>query len=163
MAIWDGEERSALPPEITSNLPLILVTEAYRPALCPTAMQASGMARRYHSLVIFLDLRLPGGDDGRWGLSELRHDQCTESIPVIVTSADTEGLRRHAAEPSQSGAALLAKPFDLGQLLALVQTAIRNPRDQRARRIKPFVRTRIIVGRSQRDVSSGAATRQSTP
>lgn len=108
----------------------VLATEGYRSLLCLTAVGAGKLAHRYRPDAIILDLRLPEIDDGRGVLRDLRRDPRTQSIPVIITSADTQGLQQYAAELSQESTALLAKPFDLEQLLALLQvmvhTAARN-------------------------------------
>jgi len=53
-------------------------------------------------------------------LSRFRRDPVLCATPVIVCSADVEALEEHAAAPQGEGYAVLPKPFDLDDLLALL-------------------------------------------
>jgi signal transduction histidine kinase/ActR/RegA family two-component response regulator len=80
------------------------------------------LVRQHHPIVILLDLHLPD-IDGEDILRELRDDPATESIPVVVLSADaTPGhIQRLLAAGART---YLTKPLDVRSLLDLVDELI---------------------------------------
>ena len=78
------------------------------------------LAREHHPALVLLDLHLPdiGGDQV---LQELRDDPATTSIPVVILSADaTPGQVQRLL--SAGATAYLTKPFDVRELLGILDT-----------------------------------------
>jgi CheY-like chemotaxis protein len=111
---------------------LRLVERALLP--CPelrllTAMQgglALSLASEHHPDLILLDAHLPdiGGAEV---LSRLRSESDTQSIPVVVISADaTEAQRKHFL--SAGAQAYLTKPLDVREFIDTVR-AVLSPRE----------------------------------
>jgi CheY-like chemotaxis protein len=73
--------------------------------------------------VILLDIMMPGMD-GVEVCRRLRANPRTASIPVIAMSA-SHRLRERASEMDVNG--LLAKPFDLDELLANIERLVKVP------------------------------------
>jgi CheY-like chemotaxis protein len=73
--------------------------------------------------VILLDIMMPGMD-GVEVCRRLRANPRTASIPVIAMSA-SHRLRERASEMDVNG--LLAKPFDLDELLANIERLVKTP------------------------------------
>ncbi|MDQ3756715.1 MAG: response regulator [Actinomycetota bacterium] len=83
-----------------------------------TGRQAVAAARQHRPALVFLDLTLPDmqGEDV---LAELRAEQATAGIPVVVVSGDTDPGR--AGRLRESGAAeFLTKPIDIARVLEVV-------------------------------------------
>ena len=78
--------------------------------------------------VILLDIMMPGMD-GVEVCRRLRANPRTASIPVIAMSA-SHRLRERASEMDVNG--LLAKPFDLDELLANIERLVKTPPHQEA-------------------------------
>ena len=78
------------------------------------------LAREIRPQLITLDLELPA-PDGRAVLRDLKADAATAHIPVIVISAHADLL-----DPQERRAAFatLRKPFDLDQVLWLIERAL---------------------------------------
>jgi DNA-binding response OmpR family regulator len=57
-------------------------------------------------------------------LASLREDPELRALPVIVVSADELLLRERAGDLQADGFALLAKPFDFQELLALISRGL---------------------------------------
>ena len=74
--------------------------------------------------VLVLDLAI--GQRAGWDLLEALHaEAATRGVPVIIVSTDRAHLARAEALADRYGAAaLLQKPFDLDDMLALVATAL---------------------------------------
>jgi CheY-like chemotaxis protein len=74
-----------------------------------------------------LDVRVESPDAG-WQLLELlRLDPATATLPLLVCTADALFLQAHAAGLRARGCAVLAKPFDLDELLGAVGEALAPP------------------------------------
>ena len=79
--------------------------------------------------LILLDLFLPDGD-GRTLLHSLRDEEATVDVPVIVMSAASSDIRnREVAELAAT--AFISKPFQVGELRALIDQTLGSPIDQR--------------------------------
>ena len=93
-------------------------------------MQASlglDLARTHRPDLILLDLNLPDMP-GVEALRRLRADQATADIPVVIVSADATPGQIHRLR-AEGAVDYLAKPFEIDQLLALVDehTRARQP------------------------------------
>lgn len=79
--------------------------------------------------LILLDLFLPDGD-GRTLLHSLRDEEATADVPVIVMSAASSEIRnREVAELAAT--AFISKPFQVGELRALIDRTLGAPIDHR--------------------------------
>lgn len=81
------------------------------------------LARTLIPDLITLDLALPG-TDGHEVLSRLKATPATREIPVVVISAFTQIL---PAGERKKLAYLLGKPFDVTEVLEIVQATVGNP------------------------------------
>ncbi len=66
-------------------------------------------------------------EDSRTGwdmLDRMKRDDVLGTTPIIVCSGDLPLLRERAADLERLGAAVLVKPFDLDDLLALLNRAV---------------------------------------
>jgi CheY-like chemotaxis protein len=84
---------------------------------------ALSLARRLKPHLITLDLAVPG-IDGAGVLQRLKSDPGTRDIPVVVISAFTQIL---PAGERKKLAYLLGKPFDVSEVLEVVQATVGNP------------------------------------
>jgi signal transduction histidine kinase/ActR/RegA family two-component response regulator len=105
-----------------SNVRLVERILDQRPGLrllaAPDGGRGLELASAQQPQAILLDLHLPDLD-GAEVLSRLRHEPRTRHIPVVVLTADaTPGQARRLLE--QGAAAYLTKPFEVQELLALV-------------------------------------------
>ena len=73
---------------------------------------------------IILDIRMEDPRTGWDMLERMRRDAVLTATPVIVCSGDLPALRERAADLERLDAAILAKPFDLDDLLALLERAV---------------------------------------
>lgn len=76
--------------------------------------------------LLILDVTLPG-ISGLELYARLQAGEATRSIPVIFVTADAEAARRLGTD---SKAHVLAKPFDLDDLLAIVQGTLASPTER---------------------------------
>jgi CheY-like chemotaxis protein len=112
-----------------SNIKLVEAILAARPEITlVVAMQGSvgiELAREHDPKLILLDLNLPDLP-GEEVLRRLKNDPLTRDTPVVIISADA--LPGLADRLRASGAAgYLSKPFDVTQLLAVVDESARPP------------------------------------
>jgi len=73
---------------------------------------------------IILDIRMEDPRTGWDMLDRMRRDDVLGATPVIVCSGDLPLWRERAADLERLGAAVLVKPFDLDDLLALLDRAV---------------------------------------
>ncbi len=78
--------------------------------------EALRLFREHHPDVILLDLHMPGVDG--WGFARAYQKEPGPHAPVVIITA-AQDAQRSAAEIGAVGH--LAKPFDLGELLAVVE------------------------------------------
>jgi CheY-like chemotaxis protein len=108
-------------PETCRLIAQTLTPQGYAVSIaCDGPSGLAAVARERPALVI-LDLRLPGVD-GLTVLTRLRQDD--PQLPIIVASASADALTRLAGTPDvpdRESIRVLAKPFSLVTLLALVQ------------------------------------------
>ncbi len=98
----------------------LLHEEGYEPQAFPDGLAAYARVRACTPHAIVLDIHRERPDMGWEMLSRVRHDPVLCATPVIVCSAAVEALEEHAAALQGEGYAVLLKPFDLDDLLALL-------------------------------------------
>ena len=74
--------------------------------------------------LLILDLWVDVRQDGWNLLLQLRGDAATTDIPAILFAEDAEFTARKAAALAVMGCTMLNKPFELGDLLAAIETRI---------------------------------------
>ena len=100
-------------------LRVLLESEGYEVLVVPDGLRALERATIVLPDVILLDVSLPGMD-GREVLRRLKEDPITVRIPVVVVSAFADAL---TAADRRRAAHVVAKPFDVDDLLQKVRTA----------------------------------------
>ena len=98
----------------------LLHEEGYEPHAFPDGLAAYARVRVCTPHAIVLDIHRERPDMGWEMLSRFRRDPVLCATPVIVCPADVEALEEHAAALQGEGYAVLPKPFDLDDLLALL-------------------------------------------
>jgi CheY-like chemotaxis protein len=76
--------------------------------------------------VIVLDVRLEYSRLGYHLLESFRRDPRLQAVPVIVCTADTDFLEQYSERLTELGATVLRKPFDLNDLLSLIDGALQE-------------------------------------
>ena len=106
---------------------ILLEAEGYEAVGCSYAEATPERLRRQAPRVLLLDL-VPG-DEAPWTLlQQLRQDESTREIGVVVTSDAPVLVDRALADPELGIAAGLAMPFDIEALYAAITTAARHGR-----------------------------------
>ena len=77
---------------------------------------------------IILDIRLEQPAAGWQTLELFKLDPTLTHTPVIICSADLRSLQEHAVHLRSKGCEILAKPFDLDDLLTLLHRLVGEPR-----------------------------------
>ena len=122
----DNSERSIAlvvedDPWIRLLLRDLLTDEGYAVLEASNGSAAVRLAQRQPPALVLLDLVLPE-QSGLELLAELKSTRATARVPVIAVSARTDLLAR-AAELAD---AVVAKPFDIEELLAKISAARRS-------------------------------------
>ena len=103
---------------ILDVITLILQSEAYKVTGLNKSADMKASIDSFNPDLIILDIMLPDAD-GRELLKELRSDEKTKDIPVLMISA------RYTAENIEHGEfkpnGFLAKPFDIDELLDRIE------------------------------------------
>jgi CheY-like chemotaxis protein len=108
---------------VSSLLVALLEDRGYAAVPAMDGQSAIELARKLVPHLITLDLALPGSD-GHEVLESLKSDARTRDIPVVVISAFTQIL---PAGDRKKLAYLLGKPFDVTEVLEVVQATVGNP------------------------------------
>jgi CheY-like chemotaxis protein len=108
---------------VSSLLVDLLQDRGYNAVPAYDGRSALAMARKLKPHLITLDLALPHLD-GHAVLERLKLDPDTREIPIVVISAFTQIL---PAGDRKKLAYLLGKPFDVTEVLEIVQATVGNP------------------------------------
>ena len=108
---------------VSSLLVALLEDRGYAAVPARDGRTAIELARKLAPHLITLDLALPG-TDGHEVLENLKANPETRDIPVVVISAFTQIL---PAGDRKKLAYLLGKPFDVTEVLEIVQLTVGNP------------------------------------
>ncbi len=108
---------------VSSLLVALLEERGYAAVPALDGRTAIELARKLQPHLITLDLALPG-TDGHEVLESLKADPKTRDIPIVVISAFTQIL---PAGDRKKLAYLLGKPFDVTEVLEIVQATVGNP------------------------------------
>jgi CheY-like chemotaxis protein len=108
---------------LTTLLAKALARFGYEPVVENNPLLAVNTVRHYRPDLILLDVMMPERDGGRV-LSDLRNDLSLRYIPVILLTA----IAREAQTLANTGgivSPVLAKPVELNELVALIDSTIR--------------------------------------
>lgn len=105
----------------------ILGEEGYTVVTATTEADALPTIRRARPVLVILDMRMETPDAGLRIIEAVRRNPLTSTLPVLLCSADLAGMRQHAARLEALNTPTLAKPFDLGTLLSVVQGLVSPP------------------------------------
>src|SRR5215212_7188462 len=108
---------------VSSLLVDLLQDRGYHAVPAYDGRSALALARKLKPHLITLDLALPHLD-GHAVLERLKLDPETREIPIVVISAFTQIL---PAGDRKKLAYLLGKPFDVTEVLEIVQATVGNP------------------------------------
>jgi CheY-like chemotaxis protein len=102
----------------------VLEEEGYRVVTCNARDDAVPCIKREHPDLVILDLWLETPNDG-WDIcAELASDPSTSDIPIVLCTATDAERREQPAEVQPASLAFLDKPFEINDLLAVVETAL---------------------------------------
>jgi CheY-like chemotaxis protein len=105
----------------------LLSDEGYEPHVFPDGAAAYPRVRDLAPAAIILDMRMESPTAGWQLLERAWQDPVLRTTPMIVCSGDIPLLRERAADLQARGCALLAKPFDLADLLDLLDRMTGGP------------------------------------
>ncbi len=121
IAVIDDDEA------IRDLLAELLTDEGYEPLVFADGTAALPALSGHPPDALILDLRLPSPRDGWALLALLRADPVLRTVPVLICSGDQSAIWEQGACLDRPDCAVLAKPFDLDDLLALLQQLIDGP------------------------------------
>jgi CheY-like chemotaxis protein len=115
LVVDDDQDTLGLLRQTLSNLGFQVRTTTSGP-------RALELAREEKPNLILLDLKLPGGMDGYQVLTQLKRDEQTANIPVIVITGSLTAEETKQQKVLALGAArFLTKPFEIGDLIAEIR------------------------------------------
>jgi CheY-like chemotaxis protein len=98
--------------------------EGYDVRLQKHAEDAHGAIKHGRPRLVILDLNLGGTQSGLAVLDQLENDPETHGIPVLLCSAAVPSSVRALGTHVGSNVRLMGKPFDLNELLGVVQSMV---------------------------------------
>ena len=119
-------------PAILALIQELLESEGYVCLIASSAKAGLELAQQERPDLLIVDVVLGSAHAGWKLLDQLGSDPYTAALPVIIRTADAASLRDHEAVLRERGIRCLSKPFDLAELLELVEQACSDSR--RARR-----------------------------
>jgi CheY-like chemotaxis protein len=105
----------------------ILLDEGYQVVVWPRTTEVIAFVRAERPRLLLLDAHLGGQASGDTVLEALRADPSLATLPVILCTADAYLVSQHAERLRRLGCHVLAKPFDVDDLLGLIGTALHPP------------------------------------
>lgn len=110
-------------PELMELIGDVLVLEGYEVHTVGRIPRGLDQIRRLAPGVIVLDLRLPG-IGGVELLRLLKADRQLESIPIVICTGAADLREAHTEEFAFLNCVVLAKPFELDELVTAVREAL---------------------------------------
>ncbi|MHB8647573.1 MAG: response regulator [Thermomicrobiales bacterium] len=102
----------------------VLSDEGYRVVTSTSGADALETIRQARPVAVILDLRMETPDAGIEIIRAIRGNPLTETLPLLICSADITGMALHAPFLQEHRVPTLNKPFDLDQLLGLIRQLI---------------------------------------
>jgi twitching motility two-component system response regulator PilH len=107
-------------PVYLNLLKKILQDHHFEVLTAVSGKEALEKAKKQHPDLIFLDIVMPDMD-GFAACRELRKDEITRSIPIVIVSAKNQEVDRVWAE-LQGARAYITKPYTVEQILDQIHT-----------------------------------------
>jgi DNA-binding response OmpR family regulator len=142
IVVEDDESIAALMMEL-------LNAQGYRCLTARTASAGYDLVENQLPDLLILDLVLGGVPAGWRLLDQLSRNRHTSTIAVIVCTADTNALRSHATVLRERGIHLMAKPFEIDELVRLAAHVL-GSRNTGARSGQPNPTTGVADGKWER-------------
>ncbi len=114
-------------PSFLDLLQEVLTDDGYEAHRFPGGAADYPRVRDLAPDAIILDIRMEDPRTGWDLLARMRRDDVLGTTPIIVCSGDLPLLRERAEDLERLGAAVLAKPFDLDDLLTLLDRLTGGP------------------------------------
>jgi DNA-binding NtrC family response regulator len=113
----------------------LLEDEGYRAETLKSTKGAIEHIKKVRPSLVVLDVRINNEEAGLLLLDLITLDPDTRSIPVVVASANLQALAGRQHELADKGIYVIAKPFDIDDLGALIRRALFHDewRDESAR------------------------------
>lgn len=111
---------------------VFLESEGFEVLLSADVFTETAEVERLKPDLIILDYFLGGQPHGWEMLEMLQAEPATADIPLIMVSGVEEELRQVEHALKGRGVPLLLKPFELDELLAVIQEALQKPGGQAA-------------------------------
>ncbi|MDQ2783642.1 MAG: response regulator [Chloroflexota bacterium] len=108
-------------PGLREMMTVLLGDEGFTVIAWSSGVGAHAMTLRERPDLLLLDLRLEESRAGMAVLDEIRNDPHTRDTAVIVCSGDVHFLREHGARLRAQGCGVIEKPFDIGELIAMIR------------------------------------------
>lgn len=105
----------------------LLQSDGYEVILSNMAYQDMAEVKAIHPDLIILDIRLQKRRDGFTFLQKLKLYRPTKDIPVIICTAAVEFIREHEETLQEKGIPVICKPFNIDDLLKIVQRFLPSP------------------------------------
>ena len=110
----------------------LLEDEGYEAESLKSTKNAIEHIKKRRPALIILDVRINNEEAGLLLLDLITLDPETRSIPVVIASANLKALSGREDELRAKGIYVIAKPFDIDDLVALLRSALW--RDEPAKR-----------------------------
>lgn len=104
----------------------LLEDEGYRTEVLKSSKNALERIKERCPALVILDVRINNEEAGLLLLDLITLDPETNAIPVIIASANLRALADRGDELREKGIYVIAKPFDIDDLGALVRMALRG-------------------------------------
>ncbi|MDQ2828937.1 MAG: response regulator [Chloroflexota bacterium] len=105
----------------------LLTEEGYDTHLCKEGTTSYPRVRELDPDAIILDIRMEHPDEGWQMLEILKLDPVLTTKPIIICSADIPQLQERSAFLQSKGCQTLPKPFDLDDLMTLLERLVGGP------------------------------------
>ena len=120
-------------PVFLELLRILLQEEGYEPLVPPKQEEPYPFIKQVRPAAVILDVPFRRETDTLATLDKLRLDRVTTVLPVVVCTSSPRELHGLEAREAE-GLSLLAKPFDLNQLLRVLAVAVPAPPAPRSTR-----------------------------
>ncbi|NOQ36330.1 MAG: response regulator [Methylococcaceae bacterium] len=115
-------------PDIAKLIALMLEQESFLVTTCSSAEQAKEILLNESFDVMTVDLRLPG-QDGLSLIKELRHQEHTQDLPIIIVSAEANNVKNNNITSGLRVIDWIEKPIDQQHLIESISESIKKEGD----------------------------------